>query len=57
MKRKSQILDKIISVETRIEFIVRNLNSKNISVAEVLDNCKEQLTILSQLRDMIEAEA
>ena len=57
MKRKSQILDKIISVETRIEFIVRNLNSKNISVAEVLYNCKEQLTILSQLRDMIEAEA
>jgi len=57
MKRKTQILNKIVSVETRAEYILRQLDSKNVSVQETINILKEQLTLLSQLRDMIEAEA
>jgi hypothetical protein len=56
MKYKIQILTKLNALETKLDYVLRNLNSSTISANETVDQLKQQLKQVNSIKDLIEAE-
>lgn len=56
MRYKQQILTKINALETKLDYVVRNLNTSTISAQETVNQLKQQLRQLQSVRELIEAE-
>ena len=56
MKYKTQILTKIDALETKLDYLVRNIGNSSVSGKEAIDLLNQQIRQLQSIRELIEAE-